>query len=398
MNEYRPVRMKVMLVAGTRPDLMKIAPIIERMKRFSDYLDPLLVHTGQHYDTGLSQVIFDDMGLQKPDIQLGVGSGTHAAQTAGIMTEFEKALRENSPHLVVAAGDSNSSLACALTGAKCGILVAHVGAGLRSFHMNSPEEVNRVVIDRISDYHFAGESAACQNLASEGVDENSVFFVGNVTIDSLLNNLKRAQSSAILKKFGLKIKDYALLTLHRPENVDDPKTLEKILTAIKSIAEKKPVIFPCHPRTRLNIDKFGLASYFERTGIQLMEPVGYLDFLKLESEALMVLTDSGGVQEETTILNIPCLTLRSSTERSVTVTEGTNIPVGPYPEKIVAEAESILRGNIKSGSIPKYWDGRAAKRTVDILMNVRQSLFEPESIQEGTRKIKTVREAIVSEK
>jgi UDP-N-acetylglucosamine 2-epimerase (non-hydrolysing) len=397
LTEYRPAMMKVMLVAGTRPDPMKIAPIIERMKRFSDYLDPLLVHTGQHYDSNLSQVIFDDMGLQTPDIQLSGGSGTHAGQTAMIMTEFEKTLMQNSPHLVVVPGDSNSSLACALTAAKCGILIAHLGSGLRSFHMNDPEEVNRVAIDRISDYHFAGESAACQNLSNEGIDENIVFFVGNIIIDSLLNNLKQAQSSAILKKLGLKIKDYALLTLHRPENVDNAKTLENILTAIMAIAEKKPVIFPCHPRTRLNIDKFGLSSYFDRTGIRRSEPVGYLDFLKLESEALMVLTDSGGVQEETTILNIPCLTLRSKTERLVTVTEGTNTPVGPYPEKIVAEAENIMRGNVKSASIPKYWDGRAAKRIVDILMNVRQSLFEPESIKDGTKKIKTVREAIVSE-
>jgi UDP-N-acetylglucosamine 2-epimerase (non-hydrolysing) len=397
LNQYRPAKVKVMLVVGTRPDLMKIAPIMERMKRFSDYLDPLLVHTGQHYDSTLSQIIFEDIGLQKPDIQLGVGSGTHAAQTAGIMTEFEKSLAENSPHLVVVAGDSNSSLACALAAAKCGILVAHVNAGLRSYQMNDAEEVNRVVIDRISDYHFAGESTACQNLANEGMDENAVFFVGNVTIDTLLNNIKRAQSRAILKKLGLKIKEYALLTLHGPENVDDARTLENILTAVKAIAEKKPVIFPCHPRTRLNIDKFGLSSYFDSAGIRLVEPAGYLDFLKLESEALVVLTDSGGVQEETTILNVPCLTLRRSTERAVTVMEGSNIPVGPFPERIVAEAENVMRGNVKSGSIPKYWDGRAAKRIVDILLNVRKSLFEPESIKEGNGKIRTVREAIVSE-
>lgn len=389
--------MKVMLVVGTRPDILRIAPIMERMKRYSDYLDPLLVHTGQHYDSSLSQVIFEDIGLQKPDIQLGVGSGTHAAQTAGIMTEFEKALVDNSPHLALVTGDSNSSLACAITAAKRGILIAHVGAGLRSFQMNDGEEVNRVVVDRVSDYHFASESSACQNLANEGMDENAVFFVGNVLIDSLLHNIKRAQSRAILKKLGLKIKDYALLTLHRPENVDDPKTFENILTAVKAIAEKKAVIFPCHPRTRFDIDKFGLSSYFDRTGIRLMEPVGYLDFLKLESEALVVLTDSGGVQEETTILNVPCLTLRRSTERAVTVMEGSNIPVGPFPERIVAEAENIMGANVKSGSIPKYWDGRAAKRIVDVLLNVRKSLFEPESIKEGNGKIRTVREAIVSE-
>ncbi len=220
--------------------------------------------------------------------------------------------------------------------------------------------------------------------------------MGNVTIESLLTHIQIAQSRGITNQLGLEMKNYALLTLHRPENVDDSRTLKNILGAVNSVAEKVPVIFPCHPRTRLSIDKYKLSSYFDETGIRLIDPVGYLDFLKLESEAAMVLTDSGGIQEETTVLNVPCLTLRKSTERPVTLAEGTNILVGAYPEKIVAAAENILNGNVKTGKFPKYWDSRVAERIVDVFMNVRKSLFEPDSIKEGTDKIKKVREAIVA--
>jgi len=388
--------MKVMVVVGARPNFMKAAPIIERMKRFTDYLDPILVHTGQHYDRQLSQLFFDELKMPKPELHLGVGSGTHAVQTAGIMMEFEKVVLEDTPHLIVVVGDVNSTLACALVAAKCKILIAHIEAGLRSFDMGMPEEINRIMTDRIADFHFTTESSACQNLLNEGADESTIFFVGNVMIDSLLDHIKIARSRGILNQLGLEMKDYALLTLHRPENVDDPRTLKKILGAVNSVAERIPVIFPCHPRTRLNIDKFKLSSYFDETGIRLIDPVGYLDFLKLESEAAMVLTDSGGIQEETTVLNIPCLTLRKSTERPVTLSEGTNILVGFYPEKIVAAAENILNGNVKTGKSPKYWDGRAAERIVDVFMNIRKILFEPDSIKEGTDKVRMVREAIVA--
>ena len=396
MTQYRPPRMKVMVVVGARPNFMKAAPIIERMKRFSDFLDPILVHTGQHYDRRLSQLFFDELKMPKPELHLGVGSGTHAEQTAKIMMEFEKVVLENTPHLVVVVGDVNSTLACALVAAKCKILIAHIEAGLRSFDMGMPEEINRIMTDRITDFHFTTESSACQNLINEGADENAIFFVGNVMIESLLNHIKIAQSRGITNQLGLEMKNYALLTLHRPENVDDSRTLKNILGAVNNVAEKVPVIFPCHPRTRLSIDKYKLSSYFGETGIRLVDPVGYLDFLKLESEAALVLTDSGGIQEETTVLNIPCLTLRKSTERPVTLTEGTNILVGAYPEKIVAAAENILNGNVKTGKFPKYWDGRVAERIVDVFMNVRKSLFEPDSIKEGTDKIKNVREAIVA--
>ncbi len=287
MTQYRPPRMKVMVVVGARPDFMKAAPIIERMKRFSDFLDPIFVHTGQHYDRQLSQLFFDELKMPKPDMHLEVGSGTHAEQTAKIMMEFEKVVLENTPHLIVVVGDVNSTLACALVAAKCKVLIAHIEAGLRSFDMSMPEEINRIMTDRITDFHFTTESSACQNLINERADENAIFFVGNVMIESLLNHIKIAQSRGITNQLGLEMKNYALLTLHRPENVDDSRTLKNILGAVNNVAEKVPVIFPCHPRTRLSIDKYKLSSYFGETGIRLIDPVGYLDFLKLESEAAM---------------------------------------------------------------------------------------------------------------
>lgn len=390
MNQYEQAKMKVMLVVGARPNFMKAAPLIDRMKRYGDYIEPILVHTGQHYDQNLSGHFFDDLKLPKPDVYLGVGSGSHAVQTAKIMVEFEKVALENPPHLVVVVGDVNSTVACALVAAKCHIPVAHVEAGLRSFDMSMPEEVNRVLTDRISDYLFVTESSGYQNLVSEGVDPEKIFFVGNVMIDSLMAHLKVAQEKSIVRDLGLEPKKYALLTLHRPDNVDHEKTLTHLIQAVRVISAWIPVIFPCHPRTRLNIDKFGLASYFDNGRFRLIEPTGYLDFLKLEAEAGMVLTDSGGIQEETTILDIPCLTLRKNTERPVTITEGTNMLVGPYPEKIVAAAESILAGNLKSGQIPKYWDGRASERIVDVFLKIREQMLVPYPVKPGTAKIKTI--------
>ena len=390
MNQYEQAKMKVMLVVGARPNFMKAAPLVDRMKRYGDYIEPILVHTGQHYDQNLSGHFFDDLKLPKPDVYLGVGSGSHAVQTAKIMVEFEKVALENPPHLVVVVGDVNSTVACALVAAKCHIPVAHVEAGLRSFDMGMPEEVNRVLTDRISDYLFVSESSGYQNLISEGVDPDKIFFVGNVMIDSLMAHLKVAQEKSIVRDLGLEPKKYALLTLHRPDNVDHGKTLAHLIQAVRVISGWIPVIFPCHPRTRLNIDKFGLASYFDNGRFRLIEPAGYLDFLKLEAEAGMVLTDSGGIQEETTILDVPCLTLRKNTERPVTITEGTNMLVGPYPEKIVAAAESILAGNLKSGQISKYWDGRASERIVDVFLKIREQMLVPYPVKPGTAKIKTI--------
>lgn len=394
MPVCQPRRLKTTIVVGTRPDFMKAAPIIERMRRFDDFIDPVLVHTGQHYDSNLSALLFDDLRLKQPDIYLGVGSGTHAEQTAGILVEFEKTLAENVPHLLIVIGNTNSAVAAAMVAAKSKILVAHVESGLRSFDTAQPEEINRLIIDKITDYHFVTESSGCQNLANEGVDEKCVFFVGNVLIDTLRNLQKIAATRKLPENLDMRRGKYGLLTLHKPENVDNLKALKNILVGVHGVAQKIPVIFPCHPRTRINIDKFNLSSYFGENGIRLVEPIGALDFLKLESKAALVFTDSGGIQEETTILGIPCLTLRHSTDRQVTLREGTNILVGPYAERIAATAENILNGAIKTGSVPKYWDGNAAERIVEVVMNIRKSLFEPESVKEGTAKLKTIREAL----
>ncbi len=354
---YRPQKMKVMIVIGARPNYMKAAPIIKQMRRFDDFLEPILVHTGQHYDRMLSEQIMDELGMPKPDFYLGVRSGSHAEQTARIMLEFEKTLIECPPHLVVVIGDVNSTLACALVAAKSKILIAHIEAGLRSGDMSIPEEINRVLTDRLSDYLFPSESAAFQNLIKEGYDAGSVFYVGNSMIDSLNQHINEAHTRPFPSGIEVKSKEYILLTMHKPENVDKLETFKTIIDAISSLTEKLPVIFPVHPRTKLNIEKYDLSSYLTKAGIRTLGPLGYLDFLKLESEAAFVLTDSGGVQEETTILNVPCLTLREVTERPVTTLEGTNTLVGRFPERIVAEAERILCGNLKKSSRPKYWDG-----------------------------------------
>jgi len=388
--------MKIMIVVGARPNYMKAAPIIKQMRRFDDFLEPIIVHTGQHYDPMLSEQIMAELGMPLPDIYLGVGSGTHAEQTARTMLEFERLIMEDPPHLVVVIEDVNSSLACALVAAKCKILIAHVEAGLRSFDMSMPEEVNRVLTDRISDYLFPSESAAFQNLMNEGFDAGSVFFVGNTMIDSLMEYFPQVQSRPFPQNLELEPTNYVLTTLHKPENVDDPRIFKYIINAIGSFSDRMPVIFPAHPRTKLNIDNFELSPYLERAGITVIEPLGYLDFLKLESEAAFVLTDSGGVQEETSILNVPCLTLREKTERPVTTIEGTNTLVGRFPERIAAEAERILRGNVRTGSKPKYWDGEAGKRIVETFVKIREELYEPASINDETRKIKTVRETLSS--
>jgi UDP-N-acetylglucosamine 2-epimerase (non-hydrolysing) len=355
---------------------------------FPDTLEPILLHTGQHYDQKLSGLFFDELKLPKPDIYLGVGSGSHAVQTAKIMVEFEKIVMENPPDLLVVLGDVNSTIACALVAAKCHIPIAHVEAGLRSLDMGMPEEINRILTDRISNYLFVTEFSGYRNLLAEGVDDSKIFFVGNVMIDSLRAHLDLANERPILSDLGLESKNYALLTLHRPDNVDNEATLTPLVEAISTLAQKIAVIFPCHPRTRNNIDKFELSHYFGPQGIRLVEPAGYLDFLKLEREAAMVLTDSGGIQEETTILGVPCLTLRKNTERPATITEGTNILVGPYPERILATAESILSGNIKKGQIPKYWDGRAAERIVDVFIEIAGQ--QPHPVKTGTTQEKEV--------
>lgn len=367
--------MKVTHIVGARPNFMKVAPIMEEMARGGGF-EQRLVHTGQHYDARLSKVFFEDLDLPKPDIDLNVGSGSHAEQTGRVMIELERVLQREPPDLVVVVGDVNSTLAAALTAVKLGIRVAHVEAGLRSFDRTMPEETNRVATDAISDLLFTTERSADENLLREGVSQDRIFFVGNVMIDTLLKFREKASGSDILDRLRLLPAAFAVLTLHRPSNVDRPEQLQMLGTIIARIAARIPVVFPCHPRTRKRFQMLGMLDGFAApgavscAGMTLTEPLGYVDFLHLMSQAKFVLTDSGGIQEETTILGIPCLTLRANTERPVTLWEGTNTLVGCDEEKICGEVSKILAGQGKQGRIPELWDGRTAARIVDVLRNV----------------------------
>jgi UDP-N-acetylglucosamine 2-epimerase (non-hydrolysing) len=352
--------MKIINVVGARPNFMKIAPIMRVMKAYRK-IKSLLVHTGQHYDANMSDTFFKDLELPKPDIHLEVGSGTHAAQTARVMERFEKVLFDEKPDLVLVVGDVNSTLACSLAASKLRIKVAHVEAGLRSFDRRMPEEINRVLTDQMSDFLFTTCDDANRNLAREGVTQNKVFLVGDVMIDTLLYYMKKGSLSRADEA------DYAVVTLHRPSNVDDKETFKRISCALNKIAKSIPIIFPVHPRTRRQIKRFGLEKYYNGN-IKLLGPLGYSDFIKLYPKAKLVLTDSGGIQEETTVLDIPCLTIRENTERPITITHGTNILVGTDERKIVEEATKILRGTRKRRKTIKYWDGKAAERIVKILV------------------------------
>ncbi len=359
--------MKILNVVGARPNLMKIAPLVEAMRCCPDTVQVLL-HTGQHYDDNMSQVFFDDLGIPRPDVYLGVGSASHAEQTARVMVGFEKVLLEDRPDVVVVVGDVNSTLACAVTAAKLWVPVAHVEAGLRSFDRRMPEEINRVVTDALSDYLFTTSRDADENLLREGISRERIHFVGNVMIDTLLRHRERARNLGTPARFDLRAGCYALLTLHRPSNVDDAAVLAGILEALTHIQRELPILFPIHPRTSRRIEEFGYTARVRAAPrLHLVEPLGYLEFLDLMMHALVVLTDSGGIQEETTILGVPCLTLRENTERPVTVAEGTNIVVGMEPARIVAETEVILAGKSKAGRVPELWDGHAADRIVAIL-------------------------------
>lgn len=368
--------MKLINVVGARPNLMKIAPIVAEMRRHSG-IEQLLLHTGQHYDASLSQVFFDDLGIPQPDIFLGVGSGSHAEQTARVMLGFERVLLEHRPDGVVLVGDVNSTLACAITAAKLRVPVAHVEAGLRSFDRRMPEEINRIVTDALSDLLFTTSRDANANLAAEGIAAEKVHFVGNVMIDTLRQHRQRAAQLGTPGRVGLRAGSYALLTLHRPSNVDDPAVFNGILDALTTIQQQLPILFPVHPRTMQRLHDFGLDNQLAAApGLQLLEPQGYLAFLDLMMHARLVLTDSGGVQEETTILGVPCLTLRDNTERPVTISEGTNVLVGSDPDRIVAEAQAVLASGGKAGRTPELWDGHAAQRIVAILQE-RWSTFGP---------------------
>ncbi len=352
----------VLHIVGARPNFMKVAPI-HRAIRERGKLAQVLVHTGQHYDVKMSDVFFTDLGMPEPDVHLGVGSGSHAEQTAKVMIALEKVFMEKKPDLVSVVGDVNSTLAGALVAAKMLIPVSHVEAGLRSFDRAMPEEINRIVTDRLSDLLLTPSSDGDENLLEEGTPKERIHRVGNVMIDSLLASKARADGLSVLSDLGLKKGAYAVCTLHRPANVDDPVKLRGLLEALAFISQRVPLVFPVHPRTRGAIEKAGLGELLKAAkGIQLVDPMGYLEFLALTSQARLILTDSGGLQEESTALGVPCLTLRENTERPVTVTEGTNVIVGTDPEKIRTEATRALDGTGKPGRIPDLWDGKTAER------------------------------------
>jgi UDP-N-acetylglucosamine 2-epimerase (non-hydrolysing) len=355
---------------------MKIAPLVEELRKFPD-IEHCLVHSGQHYDELLSGNFFSDLGLPKPDVNLQTGSGSHAVQTAEVMKRIEPVLLDYRPQMMLVVGDVNSTIAAALTGVKLGIKVAHIEAGLRSFDSTMPEEINRKLTDAISTLLFVTEQSGVENLKREGVAAEKIFLVGNVMIDCLLRHRELAAQSLILSHLGVcqdgsDCRPYGVLTLHRPSNVDDPKTLQGILRAVSALAAEFPVFFPVHPRTRKNIESFGLGQYLAETtsngvGIVPLDPLGYLDFIALNDRARIVLTDSGGVQEETTALGVPCLTLRENTERPATVDHGTNRIVGVEPERILAAAQSALHEPARSSRRPPLWDGNAAPRIVAII-------------------------------
>jgi UDP-N-acetylglucosamine 2-epimerase (non-hydrolysing) len=359
--------MRIVNVVGARPNFVKIAPLIAEMRRSSD-IEPLLVHTGQHYDINMSRLFFEELDIPRPDYNLEVGSGTHTRQTAQVMLALEPLLQALSPDLVLVVGDVNSTVAAALVAAKLHIPLAHVEAGLRSFDRTMPEEINRVVTDTLADYLFTTERSANENLRREGIPEHRILFVGNVMIDTLLRHRQLAEALEMPTQYGVSPHSYAILTLHRPSNVDIPAILSAILDATSALSTRLPVLFPVHPRT---LQRLAETGFLERVkampNLQLLDPLGYLEFLGLMAEAKLVLTDSGGIQEETTILGVPCLTLRENTERPVTVIEGTNEIVGTSADYITEVAFRTLDGSWKSPRLPELWDGHAAERITGIL-------------------------------
>jgi UDP-N-acetylglucosamine 2-epimerase (non-hydrolysing) len=362
----RMPQLKVLCVVGARPNFMKMAPIVRALGARTGRFATTLVHTGQHYDAAMSKVFFDELGMPRPDVDLNVGSGSHASQTAAIMAAFEPVLLSTAPELLIVVGDVNSTIACALVGAKLGVRVAHVEAGLRSFDRTMPEEINRVLTDQISDLLFTTEASAEENLRREGVAADRIHFVGNVMIDTLLAHRDRARAAGSPRRYGLN-GTFGLITLHRPANVDNDSAFESLFSAIEVIARDLPFVFPVHPRTRPAIVQSPTAGrMIEQGRLTLLDPLGYLEFVGLMEASALVLTDSGGIQEETTILGVPCLTLRNNTERPITVTNGTNVIAGTVPDGILAAWQS-LRNRPPAVGTPPLWDGRAAERIADVL-------------------------------
>ncbi len=359
----------VFVVAGARPNFMKVAPVLNAMKRRLRLFNPVFVHTGQHYDDKMSKSFLKDLGLPDPDVYLGVGSASHAVQTARIMIAFEKAAAGRKCGLVAVVGDVNSTLACALVAAKQHIPVAHIEAGLRSRDRDMPEEINRIVADHLSDILFTTCKDGGDSLLGEGVPMEKIHFVGNVMIESLIMNEDKINASGALERLGAEKGKYALITLHRPSNVDDREDLGALFRMLRALSERLPVVFPVHPRTKAKLNEFKIAGDHEANGkLLLTEPLDYFDFLKLEKNARLVLTDSGGVQEETTYFGVPCLTLRENTERPVTIEQGTNTLAGTDPERVFQACEKALTSVPVKKSIPEFWDGNVSERIVSALV------------------------------
>jgi UDP-N-acetylglucosamine 2-epimerase (non-hydrolysing) len=358
----------VLHVVGARPNFMKMAPVVKALWEEPGGFEHLLVHTGQHYDEHLNDSIFRDLGLRSPDIHLGSGSGTHAEQTSRIMLAFEKLVAERKPRLVVVAGDVNSTLACSVVAAKANVPVAHLEAGLRSGDWTMPEEINRIVTDRLAQLHLTPSPDGDENLLREGANPAGIVRVGNCMIDSVTKHIDKARAGAALARFGVGAQGYVLATLHRPSNVDDPERLARLVEVLSGIGGKLPVVFPVHPRTRARLEAAQVSeASLKARGLLLSPPLGYLDFLQLQDAAKVVVTDSGGVQEETTALGVPCLTVRDNTERPITISEGTNKLVGSNPDVLPGEVEEILAGRSKRGRIPALWDGKAGQRCAEAI-------------------------------
>ena len=357
---------KIISVVGARPNFIKISPVHKAFQKYKDSITHKICHTGQHFDEKMSKVFFDELEMPKPDFYLGISGGSHATQTANIMIEFEKILLEEKPDMVIVPGDVNSTMAASVVASKMGIPVSHVEAGLRSFDLTMPEEINRMITDVISDLLFITEDSGLQHLQHEGIDKKKIHFVGNVMIDSLVSYLPMIDKSPVLGELSVEAQKYILVTFHRPANVDDPAYLEELIKLLNDISKYGHVVFPVHPRTRNNFKANNLLDKFTDKVI-LLDPIGYIDFLHLTKNAALVVTDSGGIQEETTYLGVQCITVRDNTERPVTVDIGTNQLIGTDLEKVKAAVASVMQGNLKKGVVPELWDGKAAERIAAII-------------------------------
>ncbi|OFX68947.1 MAG: UDP-N-acetylglucosamine 2-epimerase [Bacteroidetes bacterium GWE2_29_8] len=357
---------KIISVVGARPNFMKIAPLHIALDKYKDKITHLVCHTGQHFDAKMSDVFFNELNLPKPHFHLGVGGGSHAEQTAAIMIKFEEVVLKEKPDMIIVPGDVNSTVACSLVAKKLNIKLAHIESGLRSFDRTMPEEINRLITDVISDYLFVSEESGLVNLRKEGIDESKIHFVGNIIIDSIVNNMHKIDKSDITERLNIEKRNYILVTFHRPANVDDKDKLIEIIEFLNKLSLHKKVVFPIHPRTRNNMIKWNIFDTLS-SNIIINEPMGYVDFVNLTKNAFLVITDSGGIQEETTFLGVQCITVRENTERPVTVTVGTNQLIGTNLNNVYNAAMLIVNGNIKKGNIPELWDGQTAVRIADFL-------------------------------